>query len=88
MTNEDLAAAVEALDSALEAADDAEVEDRLDEQRAAIADLADADPDHGRLARHEHHLRSIADDAGGDVADHVQTALDRIHDYRGTVEGV
>jgi hypothetical protein len=89
MTREELRDAAESLRQAADAATDA-ASGRLREQANKFDDHADADrgPDHGRLAHHEHVLTEIADDEGGEVADHVEAALDSIRAYRETVEGV
>ena len=89
MTRDTLAAAADTLDTAAEAATD-DARDRLESQAAEFETLAEADrgPDHGKLARHEHILTDIADDEGGEVADHVDEALESIRAYRETVEGV
>ncbi len=89
MTRENLAAAAETLHTAADAASE-DARDRLENQADEFETLADADrgPDHGKLARHEHILTDIADDEGGEVADHIEDALDSIRAYRETVEGV
>ncbi|MFC4541002.1 hypothetical protein ACFO5R_03545 [Halosolutus amylolyticus] len=89
MTREHLTDAAESLRTAAEAASD-NAADRLESQADQFETLADADrgPDHGKLARHEHVLTEIADEEGGNVADHVDTALDSVRAYRETVEGV
>ncbi|WP_265109584.1 DUF7553 family protein [Halosolutus halophilus] len=89
MTRENLAKAADSLRTAADAAT-ADVRDRLEDQASQFETLADADrgPDHGKLARHEHILTEIADEEDGDVADHVDAALDSIRAYRETVEGV
>lgn len=63
---------------------------RLHEQSDALADLAarERGPDHGRLARHERAIEDAAADASETPAEHVDAALDAIHAYRETVEGV
>ncbi|MWV41793.1 hypothetical protein [Natrialba sp. INN-245] len=89
MTRDRLADAADSLERAASAAD-GDARDRLSDQSEQFETLADADrgPDHGKLARHEHVLNEIADDAGGEVADHVDDALESIHAFRETLEGV
>ncbi|GAB3032949.1 DUF7553 family protein [Natronobiforma cellulositropha] len=89
MTSDSLETAAQALS---EASDEAsgEAATRLESQADQFASLA-TDPsglDHGKLARHEHILTSIADAEGGAVADHVEEALASIKSYRSTLEGV
>ena len=52
--------------------------------------LADADrgPDHGRLARIEAKLDTVQTSGSDEVAVAIDGALDEIHAYRETVEGV
>ncbi len=52
--------------------------------------LADADrgPDHGRLARIEAKLDTVQTSESDEVAVAIDEALDEIHAYRETVEGV
>lgn len=86
---EHLEDAVDALRQASDAAD-GEAAERLTKKADAFAEAAAEGKtlDHGTLARHEHGLREIADDEGGDVADHIDAAMDAITEYRSTVEGV
>lgn len=81
--------ASEELRAAAEAAE-GDARQRLHEQSEALADLAarERGPDHGRLARHERAIEDAAADAGETVTDHVEAALEAIHAYRETVEGV
>lgn len=70
--------------------DDGDANERLREQADELAELADRDrgPDHGRLARHERAIEDAAGDAGEAATEHVESALDSVHAYRETVEGV
>ncbi|QFU81961.1 DUF7553 family protein [Natronorubrum aibiense] len=90
MAREQLEDAAETLQDAADVAAEDAVRDRLETQSDQFATLAEADrgPDHGTLARHEHILTEIADDAGGDVASHVEDALESVRAFRETVEGV
>ena len=90
MARDELQSAADAIRAAADAAGDDETRDRLETQAEQFETLATADrgPDHGRLARHEHILGSIADEEGGAVADHVEDALAAIHSFRETLEGV
>jgi hypothetical protein len=49
---------------------------------------ADRGPDHGRLARHENKLHDLTDDVDPSVAELIDEALDAVHNYRETVDGV
>ncbi len=82
--------AAESLTDAADAAGSDEARERLEKQSNQLEQLATADrgPDHGRLARHEHIITEIADEEGGDVADRADDALESIHDFRETLEGV
>ncbi|MBZ6495361.1 DUF7553 family protein [Natrinema longum] len=90
MAREELENAAESIEDAAAAASDDEAQERLQNQAAKFEDYATADhgPDHGQLARHEHILNDIADDEGGDVADHLEDALGAITEFRSTLEGV
>lgn len=88
MTHSDLVEAGEALRAAAEATDDAGIADGLREQAEHMETLAERNPDHGRMARHESKLQDLAEDGGPDVENHVGRALEHIHTYRETVEGV
>lgn len=90
MARENLEDAAESLQTAADAAGNEETQERLENQSSKFADHATADrgPDHGTLARHEHILTDIADEEGGDVAAHVEDALESIRAFRETVEGV
>ncbi|MFC7133391.1 MULTISPECIES: DUF7553 family protein [Salinibaculum] len=89
MTRQELATASDLLASAAEdsSGDDA---DRLADLSAQLDTLAerDTDPDHGRLARIESALGDVQSDASDDVAATIDDALDAIHDFRETIEGV
>ncbi|ELY55840.1 DUF7553 family protein [Natronolimnohabitans innermongolicus] len=90
MARENLEDAATTLQEAADAAADGETRERLESQSEQFADHAAADrgPDHGTLARHEHILTEIADQEGGDVAEHVEDALESVRAYRSTVDGV
>jgi len=90
MTRENLQEASQHLESAAEAAENDDARERLHEQSDQLARLADRErgPDHGRLARHESAISDVADEEGGEVAEHVEAALSAIHAYRETIEGV
>jgi predicted transcriptional regulator len=88
MAHEQLTAAAKAVRSAAATATDDAVRERLEDQAEALSGLAERDPDHGRMARHEEVLRNVADEAGKEVADHCYEALDDIIAYRETIEGV
>jgi len=90
MTNSDLARASDHLERAAAAAGDADRAERLRDQAATLDRLAEADhgADHGRLARHEHKLRTIAKGAETEVTDEVDAALAAIRTFRETVDGV
>lgn len=90
MTRDELENAAESIEEAAAAASDDEARERLQNQAAKFEDYATADrgPDHGQLARHEHILKDIAGDEGGDVADHLDDALESISAFRSTIEGV
>lgn len=90
MTREELEAASEALHDASRATEDDAVASRLREQADQLARLAerDAGPDHGRLARHQHVLSDILEDAGAAARDDIEAAKAHISAYRETVEGV
>lgn len=89
MSRTPLAEASESLREAAEHTDD-EAGERLQTQAEQLESLSNADrgPDHGRLARHEHVLRSIADEEGGAVTERIDDALASISSYRETLEGV
>ncbi|NHN46229.1 hypothetical protein G9464_01265 [Halostella sp. JP-L12] len=90
MSREELQRASELLREASEAADDAEARERLGEQADEFADLAsaDRDPDHGRLARHERIVDDAASGENETVRENVEEAIERVHAFRETIEGV
>lgn len=89
MAREELREASKLLDEAVSDVDVPDVRDRLREQAAQLDRLQNREqgPDHGRLDRHQHALRSIKKDAP-DVADAIDEANDLINAYRETLEGV
>lgn len=89
MTRDELIAASESLNSAAEGADD-DLSANLSEQADTLATLAEREtgPDHGRLAKLEHSLRSLQESASDEEADLIDDALDQIKAYRSTVDGV
>jgi len=90
MPREKLRDASALISDAADAASDPDGAQRLREQADEFAAHADAEsgPDHGRLARHERILADVADDEGGEVAEKVDAAVDAIHAYRETIDGV
>lgn len=89
MTRDELATASETLESAADdATDDAEA--TLTDLADQLDRLADADhgPDHGRLARIEAKLDDVQTGESDAVAAAIDDALDSIHAYRETIEGV
>ncbi|APX97410.1 DUF7553 family protein [Natronorubrum daqingense] len=90
MSRTTLERAASTLEEAANAASDDETKQRLESQSSQFESLADANrgPDHGKLARHEHVLTEIADEEGGAVANLIAEALESIHAYRETLEGV
>lgn len=90
MTRDQLRTASDELRKASEAASDDALVQRLHEQSNQFAQLATADsgPDHGRLARHLNALSEMHDEAGEDVAVHIDAAEEAITAYRETVDGV
>jgi len=90
MVREELQTASELLREASDAADADEASERLAEQADEFADLAtaDRDPDHGRLARHERIVGDAASDENETVREKVDEAIDRVHAFRETIEGV
>lgn len=90
MSRANLERAASTLEEAANAASDEDTKQRLESQSSQFDSLADADrgPDHGKLARHEHVLTEIADEEGGAVANLIAEALESIHAYRETLEGV
>ena len=89
MARRELTRVAEALRSAADEADAPESRDRLRDQAEQFETMAGAarGPDHGRLARHEHILKEIKD-TDPDAGTYIENALDAIHAYRETLEGV
>ncbi|MFW6382704.1 MAG: DUF7553 family protein [Haloferacaceae archaeon] len=90
MTRTELAAAGDLLAAAAEDADSADVRETLSGLAEQLDRLADADrgPDHGRLARIESKLDDVRRGESDDVATVIDEALDEIHAYRETLQGV
>ena len=90
MPREELQTASELLREASDAADAERASERLDDQADEFADLAtaDRDPDHGRLARHERIVDDAASDENETVRRKADEAIDRVHAFRETIEGV
>lgn len=89
MSREELASAGDRLASAAEEASE-DARETLTDLADQLDSLAGADrgPDHGRLARIEAKLDDIQTTASDDVALAVDAALEDIHAYRETIEGV
>lgn len=87
MTVSELERASDELAAAAELTD-GDARERLETQADNMAELAETGADHGRLARHENTLREIRADAGDDVVDRIDAAMDAITAYRETIEGV
>ena len=89
MTRDELIAASQSLDTAAEEAD-AETAAKLSAQAETLATLADREngPDHGRLAKIEHSLRSLQESVDEEGHDLIDDALDHVKAYRSTVDGV
>lgn len=87
MTREPLADAGELLAS-IDAA--GEAGDRLDGLAEQLETLATAErgPDHGRLARIQNALSEVKAEVDDDAAATIDEAVERILDYRETVQGV
>lgn len=90
MTRQELANASDQLATAAADATGADVQDRLTELSDQLDQLSDATqgPDHGRLARIEAKLDDVLDSESDEVAVAIDDALDEIHAYRETIEGV
>lgn len=92
MAHEELGDASDALRDASEAAQTDELRERLHERSDALATLASKErkPDHGRLAREDGILRDVlADhDTSEDVSEHVETAREKIREFREDLPGV
>ncbi|PSQ59757.1 MAG: hypothetical protein BRD23_03635 [Halobacteriales archaeon SW_9_67_25] len=89
MSREELASARDRLASATEEASE-DAGTTLSDLAGQLDRLAGADrgPDHGRLARIEAKLDDVQTDESDDVAAAIDAALDDIHAYRETIEGV
>ena len=89
MTQSDLEHAADALKRAAEATKQESPRERLQKQSIQFKKLADGESgaDHGKLARHEHILTDIAEDAP-EAAEYIDEALVSIRAYRETIEGV
>lgn len=89
MTQSDLQNAAESLAEAATATKEETARERLRNQSDQFSTLAKSDSgaDHGKLARHEHILTEIAEDAP-EAADLIDDALESIRAYRETIEGV
>lgn len=91
MTRPELREASDALRRAAERVTDPGVEERVYDQSRSLAELAAADrgPDQGRLDRHRHALREIADAVDdADARSLVEEAEELVQSYREGVEGV
>ncbi len=89
MSREELASAGDRLASAAEEAS-GDARETLSDLADQLDRLAEADhgPDHGRLARIEAKLDDVQTTESDDVAVAIDAALDDIHAYRETIEGV
>lgn len=89
MTRDELIAASESLETTSDGAD-GDLADKLSAQAETLAMLAEREkgPDHGRLAKIEHSLRSLQESADEEGAGLIDDALDHVKAYRSTVEGV
>jgi len=89
MSRNELATAGDLLASAAEDASP-DARETLTELAGQLRRLADADhgPDHGRLARIEAKLDDVQTSESDEVAVAIDEALDGIHAYRETIEGV
>lgn len=90
MSEESLSTAGELLASAAEDATDPDSKETLGELAGQLDRLAGAGrgPDHGRLARIEAKLDDVQTTESDAVAVTIDEALDAIHAYRETIEGV
>jgi hypothetical protein len=90
MTRTELAAASDLLATAAGEADDPDAVETLRELSDQLDRLAAGDrgPDHGRLARIESQLDDVRTAEGDDVGAAIGNALDELHAYRETIEGV
>lgn len=89
MTQSDLQRVADSLERAAEATKQETAQERLRKQSTQFRNLAESDAgaDHGKLARHEHILTEIAEDAP-ETGDYIDEALGAIRAYRETIEGV
>jgi hypothetical protein len=89
MTREELTTAGERLREATSGTT-GEATDRLESLAEQLETLADRErpPDHGRLARIESALADVQAEAGEDVTATISEALDDIHAFRETIDGV
>jgi hypothetical protein len=90
MTKPQLARARDLLASAAEDASDTEAQETLSNLSDQLDRLADSDhgPDHGRLAHIKAKLEDIQARESDAVAVTIEDALDEIHAFRETIEGV
>jgi hypothetical protein len=90
MTADELATASDLLDSAAEDASDPDSVETLTDLSDQLERLASAErgPDHGRLARIEAKLDDVQAAESDAVATTIESALEEIHAYRETIEGV
>ena len=90
MSREELTKASTHLESAAEGATGDGASDRLTELAGQLDSLASRaqKPDHGRLARIESALDEIQAEESDAVAAAIEEALDEIHSFRETLEGV
>ena len=89
MSREELASAGDRLASVMEEASD-DAGTTLSDLAGQLDRLAEGNrgPDHGRLARIEAKLDDVQTDESDAVAVAIDAALDDIHAYRETIEGV
>lgn len=89
MVREHLETASNKLDQAATAAEGSERErlDNLSSQLTTLAD-AEADPDHGRLARIQASLNEIKENVDAAGSESIEGALEDIITFRETLEGV
>jgi hypothetical protein len=90
MSRTELTTASQHLESAADAATDADAQSRLADIADQLADLAEGEhgPDHGRLARIQTALGDVEEDASTEVSGQIDDALTAIVAYRETIEGV
>lgn len=89
MAREPLQNASDALRKASEAAE-GDAREQLYEHSDRLAKLAAADqrPDHGRLARAERKVTDAAEGSSDEVEAYVDEAIEYVHAYRETLDGV